>query len=77
MRSPEEMKTIGVADSQAVRHTARPVDRRWMFILGSGTALWLINGIWLILDTRPPLWDMALHQAYALHYVLGFRYLLD
>jgi hypothetical protein len=64
------MKTIELSDSQA--RTARPVEREWLFILGSGAALWLINGIWLILDTRPPLWDMALHQAYALHYVPGF-----
>jgi 4-amino-4-deoxy-L-arabinose transferase-like glycosyltransferase len=31
-------------------------------------ALWTVNTIWLMKDTRPPVWDMALHQAYALNY---------
>jgi 4-amino-4-deoxy-L-arabinose transferase-like glycosyltransferase len=30
--------------------------------------LWGINIVWLGLDTRPPVWDMALHQTYALNY---------
>src|SRR5262245_63421998 len=46
--------------------------RKWSFILICGTALWAMNGVWLILDTRPPLWDMTLHQVYALHYVPRF-----
>ena len=32
-------------------------------------ALWLLNGIWLARDTKPPAWDMAVHQAYALNYL--------
>jgi 4-amino-4-deoxy-L-arabinose transferase-like glycosyltransferase len=32
-----------------------------------------VNGIWLAIDTRPPVWDMALHQMYALNYVPGFQ----
>jgi hypothetical protein len=31
--------------------------------------LWGVNVIWLRHDTRPPLWDMALHQSYALNYI--------
>jgi 4-amino-4-deoxy-L-arabinose transferase-like glycosyltransferase len=48
------------------------LNRRWALIIACGTALWLVNAVWLTLDTRPPVWDMALHQAYALHYVPGF-----
>ncbi len=34
------------------------------------TALvWGINFAWLGMDTRPPVWDMALHQTYALNYL--------
>lgn len=44
----------------------------WLLIAACGAALWLVNGVWLISDTRPPVWDMAVHQAYALHYVPGF-----
>ncbi|MBP1595321.1 MAG: hypothetical protein H6Q05_698, partial [Acidobacteria bacterium] len=29
-------------------------------------ALWIVNFLWLRRDTRPPVWDMALHQTYAL-----------
>jgi 4-amino-4-deoxy-L-arabinose transferase-like glycosyltransferase len=32
-------------------------------------ALWLLNLAWLQKDTRPPVWDMALHQTYALNYL--------
>jgi 4-amino-4-deoxy-L-arabinose transferase-like glycosyltransferase len=31
--------------------------------------LWGLNFIWLKRDTRPPLWDMASHQTYALNYL--------
>jgi 4-amino-4-deoxy-L-arabinose transferase-like glycosyltransferase len=31
--------------------------------------LWSVQIIWLDRDTRPPVWDMALHQTYALNYV--------
>ena len=31
--------------------------------------LWGFQITWLKRDTRPPVWDMALHQAYALNYV--------
>ena len=33
--------------------------------------LWGINIAWLSEDTRPPVWDMALHQTYALNYLSG------
>ncbi len=32
-------------------------------------ATWGINAAWLRMDTRPPVWDMAMHQAYALNYL--------
>ncbi len=32
-------------------------------------ALWVVNLLWLRKDTRPPVWDMALHQSYALNYL--------
>lgn len=35
------------------------------------TALWVVNGLWLMRDTRPPVWDMAMHQSYALNYLSG------
>jgi hypothetical protein len=31
--------------------------------------LWALHITWLERDTRPPVWDMALHQSYALNYV--------
>ena len=31
--------------------------------------LWGVQIAWLERDTRPPVWDMALHQTYALNYV--------
>ena len=34
-------------------------------------ALWAVNLVWLRKDTRPPVWDMALHQTYALNYLPG------
>ncbi len=34
-------------------------------------ALWAVNGLWLMRDTRPPVWDMAMHQGYALNYLPG------
>lgn len=30
--------------------------------------LWSVNVIWLLMDSRPPAWDMAMHQTYALNY---------
>ncbi len=34
-------------------------------------AVWIVNGIWLLKDTRPPVWDMAMHQGYAMNYLPG------
>lgn len=31
-----------------------------------------MNAVWLVIDTRPPVWDMALHQIFALNYVPGY-----
>lgn len=38
-------------------------------ILLAAAVLWGVNFIWLRRDTRPPVWDMALHQTYALNYL--------
>ena len=32
-------------------------------------ALWGLNALWLSRDTEPPVWDMAVHQTYALNYL--------
>jgi 4-amino-4-deoxy-L-arabinose transferase-like glycosyltransferase len=34
--------------------------------------LWAVHFVWLAHDTRPPVWDMALHQTYALNYLGGY-----
>jgi hypothetical protein len=31
--------------------------------------LWGLHFVWFLNDTRPPVWDMALHQTYALNYL--------
>jgi len=41
-------------------------------VLPVAAAVWLINTAWLMHDTRPPVWDMALHQTYAFNYVPGY-----
>jgi 4-amino-4-deoxy-L-arabinose transferase-like glycosyltransferase len=33
--------------------------------------VWGINALWLVRDSKPPAWDMALHQSYALNYLPG------
>ena len=40
-----------------------------MLILLLSAGLWGIHAVWLRRDTRPPVWDMALHQSYALNYL--------
>jgi hypothetical protein len=42
-------------------------------VLPLAAAVWLINALWLMRDTRPPVWDMALHQTYAFNYVPGYN----
>ena len=41
-------------------------------VLLLAAAVWLINAAWLMRDTRPPVWDMALHQTYAFNYLPGY-----
>ena len=41
-------------------------------VLPVAAAVWLINVAWLMRDTRPPVWDMALHQTYAFNYLPGY-----
>lgn len=45
-----------------------PSLRTTLFIFVLGAFHWGINLIWLSLDTRPPLWDMAYHQSCAYDY---------
>jgi hypothetical protein len=45
----------------------------WTLIFACAAGLWAVNAIWLANDTRPPVWDMALHQTYALNYVPEFH----
>jgi 4-amino-4-deoxy-L-arabinose transferase-like glycosyltransferase len=41
----------------------------YAFILALAAVIWCTNAVWLKLDTRPPVWDMAMHQSYALNYL--------
>jgi len=41
------------------------------------TLLWGMHAIWFMRDTRPPVWDMALHQTYALNYLKGGAPVID
>src|SRR5213594_1825067 len=45
--------------------------RRWdqAYLLLLSGLLWATHAVWLAEDTRPPVWDMALHQSYALNYL--------
>src|SRR5216117_3681234 len=31
--------------------------------------IWGTHALWLSMDSRPPVWDMAIHQSYALNYL--------
>jgi 4-amino-4-deoxy-L-arabinose transferase-like glycosyltransferase len=45
--------------------------RHLAFVFALAAALWIAHAAWLARDTRPPLWDMAAHQMYALNYLPG------
>ncbi len=45
--------------------------RTLLLVSGLTVLIWVTNAVWLSLDTRPPVWDMALHQTYAFDYVSG------
>jgi 4-amino-4-deoxy-L-arabinose transferase-like glycosyltransferase len=45
--------------------------RHLAFVFALAGAVWIVNGVWLARDTRPPVWDMAAHQMYALNYLPG------
>ncbi len=45
--------------------------RRIVWVLAA--CIWVVNLTWLQLDTRPPVWDMAMHQSYAFNYIPGSR----
>ncbi len=42
-----------------------------LLVFALAAALWGVHLVWLLRDTRPPVWDMAMHQAYALNYLPG------
>jgi 4-amino-4-deoxy-L-arabinose transferase-like glycosyltransferase len=42
-----------------------------LLILALTAMLWSGHILWLARDTRPPVWDMAMHQSYALNYLPG------
>jgi 4-amino-4-deoxy-L-arabinose transferase-like glycosyltransferase len=43
----------------------------YLLLVSLAAALWGCHWIWLSLDTKPPVWDMALHQSFALNYLPG------
>jgi 4-amino-4-deoxy-L-arabinose transferase-like glycosyltransferase len=45
--------------------------RNLAFVFALAAMLWIVHAVWLAQDTRPPLWDMAAHQMYALNYLPG------
>jgi len=46
------------------------IDRKGLLtVLLLSALLWGMNILWLMQDTRPPVWDMALHQTYAFNYL--------
>jgi 4-amino-4-deoxy-L-arabinose transferase-like glycosyltransferase len=45
--------------------------RDYVLILILWAATWVVNILWMARDTRPPVWDMAMHQSYALNYLPG------
>jgi hypothetical protein len=47
------------------------VSRSVVTALSLTAAVWSLNTVWLLRDLRPPVWDMALHQTYALNYYPG------
>ncbi len=57
-----------LAQSSLARFESKP----WVVAVAGTAALWTLNAVWLAIDTRPPVWDMALHQFFALRYVPGF-----
>jgi 4-amino-4-deoxy-L-arabinose transferase-like glycosyltransferase len=56
--------------SQALAYI-KEYGRHLAFVFALATALWIVHAVWLARDTRPPLWDMAAHQMYALNYLPG------
>src|SRR5512136_301292 len=72
------MREVGVSPGnvQAVPQSPMSVDvrtRDYLLLLILSGLLWILNLIWLSRDTRPPVWDMALHQTYALNFLPGAR----
>ncbi len=45
------------------------ISRDCLLLLMISILLWTLHAVWLLRDTRPPVWDMALHQSYALNYL--------
>jgi 4-amino-4-deoxy-L-arabinose transferase-like glycosyltransferase len=65
-----EAKNTAEISSQAP-NPEKSGQRHLVFVLALAAALWIVHAVWLVYDTRPPLWDMAMHQVYALNYLPG------
>src|SRR5512135_828397 len=69
-------EAVSSGNLQAAPQSARSVDvrrRDYLLLLILSGFLWILNLIWLSRYTRPPVWDMALHQTYALNFLPGAR----
>jgi len=55
--------------NNSIPEPAITADSGWITILLLTALVWGLNLIWLVNDTRPPVWDMALHQTYAISYL--------
>jgi 4-amino-4-deoxy-L-arabinose transferase-like glycosyltransferase len=61
------LKDVTANISKTAKHLESWRDHLWILLLFAG--IWAVNTVWLLRDTRPPVWDMALHQTYALNYL--------
>ena len=61
----------GAEDSPQAFDSKKDYWRQLAFVFGLAAALWIVHAVWLAHDTRPPVWDMASHQMYALNYLPG------
>jgi len=55
--------------SSIVNRQSKTLDYSYLVLLS--LLLWAVHALWLARDSRPPVWDMAMHQSYALNYWPG------
>jgi hypothetical protein len=65
----EESRSMSNRQSSIVNRQSRRFDYSYLVLLS--LSLWIVHVLWLARDSRPPVWDMALHQSYALNYWPG------